>query len=100
MLALQHGGIAAAAVLNARELVENRHLAERAFYRELRHDSFGTFPFGGAALRFSATPVTYRIGSSLLGEYNDDVLTELGLGREPIGVLRRQGVISDIAAAR
>lgn len=100
MLALQNRGIAAAAVLNARDLVENQHLAERAFYPELRHDGFGTFPFGGAAFRFSATPVTYRIGSSLLGEYNDEVLAELGLGREPIGVLRRQGVISDSAAGR
>jgi hypothetical protein len=28
------------------------------------------------------------------------VLAELGLGCEPIGVLRRQGVISDSAAGR
>jgi crotonobetainyl-CoA:carnitine CoA-transferase CaiB-like acyl-CoA transferase len=100
MLALQRRGIAAGAVLNARELVENWHLAERAFYPELRHDSFGTFPFGGAAFRFSATPVTYRIGSSRLGEYNDEVLAELGLGDEAAAVLRRQGVICDSAVAR
>jgi crotonobetainyl-CoA:carnitine CoA-transferase CaiB-like acyl-CoA transferase len=100
MLALQRRGIAAGAVLNARELLENAHLAERGFYQALRHDSFGTFPFGGAAFHFSETPVTYRIGSSRLGEYNDEVLAETGLGAEAVAVLRKQGVVSDHPAAK
>jgi crotonobetainyl-CoA:carnitine CoA-transferase CaiB-like acyl-CoA transferase len=100
MLALQRRGIAAGAVLNARELLENAHLAERGFYQALRHDSFGTFPFGGAAFHFSETPVTYRIGSSRLGEYNDEVLAETGLGAGAVAVLRKQGVVSDHPAAK
>jgi crotonobetainyl-CoA:carnitine CoA-transferase CaiB-like acyl-CoA transferase len=100
MHAFQQRGIAAGAVLNAGELVEDPHLAERHFYQVLRHDYYGQFPFGGAAFHFSATPVTYRIDSPALGEYNDEILAEIGLGREAIGALRRQGVISDAPAAR
>jgi crotonobetainyl-CoA:carnitine CoA-transferase CaiB-like acyl-CoA transferase len=100
MLTLQQHGIAAGAVHNARELVEDPHLAQRHFYPTLRHDDYGVFPFGGAAFHFSETPVTYRIGSARLGEYNDEVLSEIGIDRDVIAALRRQEVISDGPAGR
>ena len=96
MHTLQQHGIAAGAVLNARELAEDPHLAQRHYYQLLRHDDFGIFPFGGAAFHFSDTPPTYRIGSSRLGEYNDEVLAEIGLADEAISALRRSGVICDL----
>jgi crotonobetainyl-CoA:carnitine CoA-transferase CaiB-like acyl-CoA transferase len=96
MTDLQTAGIAAVAVFDARELVENQHLAARDFYVTIEHQDAGTFPFPGFPAQLSATPASFRRPAPGLGEHNREVFSEmLGLSDEELATLYASGVIAD-----
>jgi benzylsuccinate CoA-transferase BbsF subunit len=96
MRSLQDAGIAAVAAVDARELVENEHLAARGFYATLTHADAGTFVFPGLPAHLSSTPATYRRAAPGLGEHNREVLGEmLGMSDGELDALRAAGVIAD-----
>ena len=96
MHTLQAAGIAAVAVFDAKELVENEHLAARGFYTPISHPDAGTFVFPGLPAHLSATPATYRLPAPGLGEHNRDVLIGmLGLSDDELAGLYADGVVAD-----
>ena len=97
MARLQKAGVIATVVADARDLVEDRQLAEREFWAELSHPDVGLRRYPGNAIRFELTPVTYRRSAPTLGQHNDEILGDL-LGRdsEALGVLRKDGVIGEV----
>lgn len=74
---LQKSGIAAAAVLNAEEVVNDPHLRKRGYFAELAHPVAGTHPFPGFPMKLSETPATFRMPAPKMGEHNDYVLHQL-----------------------
>lgn len=92
---LQTCGVAASGVFNGRDLIEDPHLADRRFFVTLSQGDTGPLPFAGCPIRLSRTPATYRIPSPGLGQFNDEVLAELGLDVDRIGQLRRLQVVAD-----
>jgi crotonobetainyl-CoA:carnitine CoA-transferase CaiB-like acyl-CoA transferase len=95
MQRLQAAGIAAVAVFDARELVENEQLAARGFWVPITHPDAGTFVFPGFPAHLSATPASYRRPAPGLGEHNVEVLGGLlGLGWNELRVLEADGVIA------
>lgn len=97
MVRLQTAGVIATVVADARDLVEDKQLAERGFWAELPHPDVGLRRYPGNAIRFELTPVTYRRTAPTLGQHNDEILGGL-LGRdsEELTVLRRDGVIGEV----
>lgn len=96
MHTLQQAGIAAVAVFDARELVENEHLAARGFYVPIDHADAGRFLFPGFPAHLSATPATYRLPAPGLGEHNREVLGGLlGMSDDDLLALQAAGVIAD-----
>ncbi|HZQ37561.1 MAG TPA: CoA transferase, partial [Dehalococcoidia bacterium] len=95
MQRLQAAGIAAVAVFDARELVENEQLAARGFWVPITHPDAGTFVFPGFPAHLSATPASYRRPAPGLGEHNVEVLGGLlGLGWSELRILEAEGVIA------
>ena len=54
---LQRAGVAAAAVMSAREVAADQHLEARGFFARLNHPETGVFTHAGTPWHFSATPV-------------------------------------------
>ncbi|MHB8577863.1 MAG: CaiB/BaiF CoA transferase family protein [Dehalococcoidia bacterium] len=96
MRTLQEAGIVAVAVLDAKELVENEHLAARGFYVPIAHPDAGTIVFPGLPAHLSATPASYRLPAPGLGEHNREVLSGmLGMSAAELESLLAAGVIVD-----
>jgi formyl-CoA transferase/CoA:oxalate CoA-transferase len=62
--------------------------------REEDHPRAGRFTTLGPAVRFAATPGTYRHGAPALGEHTDAVLEEAGIGPDERRRLRDQRVVA------
>jgi crotonobetainyl-CoA:carnitine CoA-transferase CaiB-like acyl-CoA transferase len=96
MRQLQDRGVIACSVSDARELVEDEHLAARHFWAELTHREAGRHRIPGIAIRLSETPATYRRAAPCLGEHNAEVLSELlQLDRAELDALEGAGVVTD-----
>ena len=81
-----------ALVPTAADLLEDKHLAERAFFVEIEHPGGAKLRHPGAPLRMSETPL--RSGPApTLGQDNEALLGEVGYNREDLGILRDRGVI-------
>jgi crotonobetainyl-CoA:carnitine CoA-transferase CaiB-like acyl-CoA transferase len=71
---LQAAGVPAAPVADAQDLMEDPHLAERAFFTELTHPVAGTHAWHGLACRLSTTPAAVRSAAPCLGQHNREIL--------------------------
>ncbi len=92
---LQGRGIAAAAALDARQLVEDPHLAARGFFATITHPDAGTFPFPGQPAHLSETPATFRLPAPGLGEHNREVFSGLlAITDEQLEELRAARIIA------
>jgi len=91
---LQQAGVAAGAVLNGRDLVENDHLSARGFYKELVHPEIGRHRYLLPPFRFSKTPGEPRRPAPCLGEHNEYVCKHiLGMSDEEFVRLLNEGVL-------
>ncbi len=80
-----------AAVLNAKTLLENEHLEERAFFQRIEQPGVGELPLAGGPFNLSETPLRYG-SAPALGEDNAEVLGEAGYEADDQRILRERGV--------
>jgi crotonobetainyl-CoA:carnitine CoA-transferase CaiB-like acyl-CoA transferase len=93
---LQQAGIVACALLDAKEMVEDPHLAARGFFVSITHPDAGTYPFPGQPIHLSDTPATFRRPAPGLGEHNHEVFTGLlGMTEAELDELRAEGIIAE-----
>ena len=93
---LQKAGVAAGALLNARELMEDPHLRERGYFITTTHPRAGTHDHPGLPLHLSDTKLGSDRPSPCVGQHNRYVLGELlGMSDEEIARLEEERVISD-----
>lgn len=91
---LQTAGIIAGVVCDARDLIENEHLARREFWALLDHAAAGLLRYPGCPVRLTRTPATYRRPSPQLGEHNDEVLTTIAhLTVDEVATLKENQII-------
>lgn len=74
---LQSHGVAAGPIMDARDAVNDPHLAERGYYEEVYHPEIGTKRQPGMFFKFSETPLGIRRHTPRLGEDNEYVYKEL-----------------------
>ena len=65
----------------------------RALRVDMPHAAGGSAPQVANPIRFSATPIDYRLAPPLLGQDTDAVLRELGRSAEDIAALHAAGVV-------
>jgi crotonobetainyl-CoA:carnitine CoA-transferase CaiB-like acyl-CoA transferase len=92
---LQRAGLAGAAVLNHKELLENEQLRARGYFETVTHPEAGTHDYHGMTWKLSGTPGSIRFSGPLFGQHNHHLLHELlGLSDAEIADLEAQEVIS------
>ncbi|MDP2919193.1 MAG: CoA transferase [Dehalococcoidia bacterium] len=93
MHSLQAAGVAAGAVLDARELIEEPHLNARGIWERIPHPVAGTHAEIGPFALFSKTPLHILKPAPCLGEHNEFVFGQLlGMSREEIAELEKEGI--------
>ena len=94
--ALLSAGVPAAACINAHQLLPNPQLEARAAYTTLTHPVTGPTRYPELPLRFSAWPRPLRkTAPPTLGQHNDAVLHDLGLGDQEVADLRAKKIIGE-----
>jgi CoA:oxalate CoA-transferase len=92
--ALQASRIPVAPVLSIAQAVAHPHLRQRGTVRTIKDRIFGEFEAPGFPLRFSAFPERLPLEAAVLGEHNDEVLSQvLGYSEERIRALETDGVL-------
>lgn len=92
---LQGAGVAAFPALTNKEIAEDKHLAERAFFVEHEHPEVGVRRHAGAPWVFSETSCQVRKPAPCLGQDTDVVLQDiLGYSVDEIATLRANEVLT------
>jgi CoA:oxalate CoA-transferase len=82
------------AIMNIEQVVHDPQVRARNMIVEMEHPKLGKFIFPGVPFHFSESPVSIKSFAPLLGEHNVEVYAEeLGLGREEVEELKKDGVI-------
>ena len=81
-------------VYSPEETLEDRHFKERGMQVAVEHPELGEeFVYVGAPYEFKATPWGIRRRPPMLGEDNEAVYGEIGIGADELGVMREAGVV-------
>ena len=78
-----------ALVPDVKELLEGEHLAARGFFQRIDHPEAGELAYAGPPFRMDGAPAGR---APLLGEHNEETLSELGYSKEEQSVLREREV--------
>jgi crotonobetainyl-CoA:carnitine CoA-transferase CaiB-like acyl-CoA transferase len=91
---LEAAGVPNGPINNIAQVFEEPQVKARGVKIELEHAVAGKLPLVASPMRFSGTPLDYRLAPPLLGEHTDQVLKELlKLNENEIARLRAEGVV-------
>jgi crotonobetainyl-CoA:carnitine CoA-transferase CaiB-like acyl-CoA transferase len=91
---LEAAGVPNGPINNLAQVYEEPQVKARGIRVELEHPVAGRLPTVASPMRFSGTPLEYRLPPPLLGEHTDQVLKEfLGLTDPEIAGLRAEGIV-------
>jgi crotonobetainyl-CoA:carnitine CoA-transferase CaiB-like acyl-CoA transferase len=74
-------------------LIDDPHLSEVGFFREIEHPTEGKLRVAGPAARWSRTPSSIRSYPPRLGEHGDEILREAGFSDGDIEALAGEGAM-------
>ncbi|MGH9577893.1 MAG: CoA transferase, partial [Terriglobales bacterium] len=91
---LEAAGVPNGPINDIAQVFEERQVQARGVKIELDHAAAGKLPLVASPMRFSGTPLEYRLPPPLLGEHTDEVLRGiLRKSPEEIARLRAAGVL-------
>jgi crotonobetainyl-CoA:carnitine CoA-transferase CaiB-like acyl-CoA transferase len=91
---LAAAGVPCAPINDIAQVFEDPQVQHRGLRVEMPEPAAGKAAFVASPLRFSESPVEYRLPPPLLGEHNQEVFEDLlGMSPEEIARLRAAGVI-------
>src|SRR5258706_231639 len=91
---LEAAGVPNGPINDLAQVFEEPQVKARGVKIELQHAAAGKLPLVASPMRFSGTPLEYRLAPPLLGEHTDQVLKELlKLNENEIAKLRAAGVL-------
>lgn len=94
---LQEAGIAAGAVLNARDICKDPHINQRGFFDLVTHPEAGTHLYPGRPAKLSGMPEHNPMPAPCLGEHNEYIYGNLlGLSKKEIEELEKTGIIGKL----
>lgn len=76
---LREVGVPAGPINDLAEVYESPQVKHRQIWRNIPHPVAGQAPTTASPMRFSATPVQYRMAPPMLGEHTEEILAEFGL---------------------
>ncbi len=91
---LESAGVPNGPINDIAQVFEEPQVKARGVKIELDHSAAGKLPLVASPMRFSGTPLDYRLAPPLLGEHTDQVLKDfLKLNENEIVKLRADGVV-------
>ncbi len=78
---LQKAGVPSGPINNIEQVFDSPQVKAREIWKTLPHPVAGTAPTTANPIRYSDTPIQYRMAPPLLGQHTDEILEELGLKR-------------------
>ena len=91
---LEAAGVPNGPINDVAQVFEEPQVKARNVRIELKHGAGARLPLVASPMRFSATPLEYRLAPPVLGEHTDEVLREmLGRSAEQIAKLRADRII-------
>ena len=91
---LEGAGVPNGPINDIAQVFEEPQVKARGVKIELDHAAAGKLPLVASPMRFSGTPLEYRLAPPLLGEHTDQVLKEfLKLNETEIAKLRADGIV-------
>ena len=91
---LEAAGVPNGPINDLAQVFQEPQVKARGMKIELEHAAAGKLPLVASPMRFSATPLDYRLAPPLLGEHTEEVLKGLlGKGDAEIAKLRADGVV-------
>ena len=91
---LEAAGVPNGPINNIAQVFEEPQVKARGVKIELDHPVAGKLPLVASPMRFSATPLEYRLPPPLLGEHTDQILHDyLKLNATEIAKLRADGIV-------
>lgn len=93
--AAQERGFTWGAVRSAEELLDDQHLHDRGFWKQMEHPELArSFTYPGEAAIYNGAPWQISRRAPLIGEHNEAIFCgELGLSRGELTVLAENGVV-------
>ncbi|MFM9269857.1 CaiB/BaiF CoA transferase family protein [Halomonas elongata] len=86
-------GVPAGPINDFAQAMQDEHFLARGMVQELDHPKIGRMKTIGFPSKFSRTPSQIRQSAPLFAQHTDEVLAGLGLSREELDTLRRDGCI-------
>ena len=91
---LEAAGVPNGPINDLAQVFEEPQVKARGVKIELDHPAAGKLPLVASPMRFSGTPLEYRLAPPLLGEHTDQILKEfLKLNDAEISKLRADGIV-------
>jgi crotonobetainyl-CoA:carnitine CoA-transferase CaiB-like acyl-CoA transferase len=92
--AMRKGGIPAGPIRTVGESMASKETEARDLIRQAPHAAAGEVPVIASPMNLSGTPVRDPIGSPLLGQHSEEILsTVLGYGGDRIAALESSGIV-------
>ncbi len=80
--ALQNVGVPCGPINNIEQVFATPQVKAREIWKTLPHPTAGTAPTTANPIRYSETPIQYRMAPPLLGQHTEEILSELGLANK------------------
>jgi len=91
---LEAAGVPNGPINDVAQVFQEPQVKARGVKIELEHAAAGKLPMVASPMRFSGTPLEYRLAPPLLGAHTDEILTRfLNMNPSEIAQLRAKGVI-------
>jgi len=91
---LHKAGVPASPIYNLAEVYQDAHVKSREMRFDFEHPSLGTIEQIGSPMKFSTTPVEFRLPPPTLGQHTKDILMWLGYSTKKIQDFGQSGVVS------
>ena len=90
---LEKAGVPATPVNTVDQVMNDPQTAARAMIERVVHPRLGEIPVVGTPVKFSRMRAGVRRSAPLLGEHTDEILKELGFGKDQITAMRAEKAI-------
>jgi formyl-CoA transferase len=75
-------------------MLADPHFKAREALVQLEHPRWGRIPMQNAFPKLSRTPGSVRSAApQIVGEHNDEIFAEIGIGPEDLNALKQDGVV-------
>lgn len=90
---LNAAGVPCGPILNVKEVFEDAHIRHLGLATPVRHPRLGELEVQNLPVTLSRTPGAVRTPAPDPGQHTEEILGELGYGKDDVARLRRDGVI-------